>query len=114
MQQSKLGILLLIWLLKVSQVQAAPLPGADGFTPTYTCRKRQTYSREATGLSTRLEQNPNNQNRPQRTNTSQYIPEFDSIINKFRKNINMHRILESQAIIIRKMHSYLKIKLSNI
>ena len=59
-----LTILLLIWLLKVSQVQAAPLPGADEFTPTYICRKRQTYSREATGLSTRLEQNPNNQNRP--------------------------------------------------
>jgi uncharacterized membrane protein len=30
-----LSILLLIWLLKVSEVQAAPLPGADGFTPTY-------------------------------------------------------------------------------
>ena len=57
-------ILLLIWLLKVSEVQAVPLPGADGFTPTYICRKRQTYSREATGLSTRLEQNPNNQNIP--------------------------------------------------
>lgn len=54
-----LTILLLIWLLKVSQVQAAPLPGADGFTPTYICR-----SREATVLSTRLEQNPNNQNIP--------------------------------------------------
>src|SRR5210317_1098115 len=71
---------LLIWLLKVSQVQAAPLPGADGFTPNYICSKRQTYSREATGLSTRLEQNPNNQNRPQRNNISQYIPEFDSTI----------------------------------
>ena len=34
------------------------VPGADGFTPTYICRKRQTYSREATGLS------PNNQNIP--------------------------------------------------
>jgi len=72
-------ILLWIWLI-VDQVQAAPLPGADGFTPTYICRKRQTYWREATGLSTRLEQNPNNQNRPQRTNISQYIPEFDSTI----------------------------------
>jgi len=59
-----LTILLLIWLLKVSEVQAVPLPGADGFTPTYICPKRQTYSREATGLSTRLEQNPNNQNIP--------------------------------------------------
>ena len=28
-------ILLIIWLLKVSEVQAAPLPGADGFTLTY-------------------------------------------------------------------------------
>ena len=75
-----LVILLLVWVLKVNQVQAAPLPGADGFTPTYICRKRQTYSREATALSTRLEQNPNNQNRPERTNISQYIPEFDCII----------------------------------
>ena len=33
-------ILLLIWALKVNQVQAAPLPGADGFTPTYICPKR--------------------------------------------------------------------------
>jgi hypothetical protein len=38
-----LTILLLIWVLKVNQVQAAPLLGADGFTPTYICRKRQTY-----------------------------------------------------------------------
>jgi len=57
-------ILLLIWALKVNQVQAAPLPGADGFTPTYICPKRQTYSREATGLSTHLRENPNNQNIP--------------------------------------------------
>ena len=57
-------ILLLIWALKVNQVQAAPLPGADGFTPTYICSKRQTYSREATGLSTHLRENPNNQNIP--------------------------------------------------
>lgn len=76
----RLTILLLIWLIKVSQFQAAPLRGADGFTPTYICSKRQTYSREAIGLSTRLGQNPNNQNRPQRTNISQYIPEFDSTI----------------------------------
>ena len=41
-----LTLLLLIWLLKVSEVQATPLLGADGFTPTYICRKRQTYSRE--------------------------------------------------------------------
>lgn len=59
-----LVILLLFWFLKVSRVQAAPLPGADGFTPTYICRKRQTYSREATALSTRLKENPNNQNIP--------------------------------------------------
>ena len=44
--------------------EAAPLPGADGFTPTYICPKRQTYSREATGLSTHLKENPNNQNIP--------------------------------------------------
>lgn len=73
-----LTILLLIWLLKVSQVQATQLPGPDGFT--YICRNRQTYSREATNLSIRLEQNLTNQNRPQRTNVLQYIPEFDSTI----------------------------------
>lgn len=36
----RLTILLLIWLLKVSQIQAAPLPGADGFRLTYRCRNR--------------------------------------------------------------------------
>jgi hypothetical protein len=75
-----LVILLLLWFLKVSQVQAVPLPSADGFTPTYTCRKRESYSREAAALSTRLEQNLNNQNRPERTDISQYIPEFDCTI----------------------------------
>jgi hypothetical protein len=49
-----LVILLLLWFLKANRVQTAPLPGANGFTPTYICRKRQTYSREATALSTRL------------------------------------------------------------
>jgi hypothetical protein len=72
--------LLLLWFLKVNRVQVAPLPGADGFTPTYICRKRESYSREASALSTRLEQNLNNQNRPERTNISQYIPEFDCTI----------------------------------
>ena len=54
-------ILLLIWALKVNQVQAAPLPGADGFP---ICPNRQTYSRAATSLSTGLKENPNNQNIP--------------------------------------------------
>lgn len=36
----ELTILLLVCLLKVSQVQAAPLPGADGFRLTYRCRNR--------------------------------------------------------------------------
>jgi len=45
---------------------------SDGFTPTYIYRcKRQTYSREVTGLSARLKQNPNNQNRHQISNTAQ-------------------------------------------
>lgn len=60
-------ILLLIWTLKVNQVQATQFSGADGlFTPTYICPKRQTYSysREATGLSTHLKENPNDQNIP--------------------------------------------------
>jgi hypothetical protein len=59
-----LVILLLFWFLKVNRVQAAPFPDADRFTPTYICRKRQTYSREATALSIRLKENPNNQNIP--------------------------------------------------
>ena len=62
-------ILLLIWALKVNQVQAAPLPGADEFTTR--CPQRQTYSREATALSTRLKENPNNQNIA-RENRSKY------------------------------------------
>lgn len=75
-------ISLLILLLKVSKVQADPFPGADGFTPTYICRQKQTYSYsiEATSLSTRLKSNRINENRPQSTKISQYIPEFDSII----------------------------------
>jgi hypothetical protein len=69
--------LLLLWFLKVPQVQASSLPGAGGFTPTYTCRKRESYSRKATAaLSTRLKQNLNNQNRPETTDISEYIPEF--------------------------------------
>ena len=72
-----LTILLPIWFLKISEFPAADLLGADGCTPTYICRKRQTYSREATGLSLRLEQNPNDS---QITNISQYISEFDSTI----------------------------------
>ena len=66
-----LVILLLLWVLKVNQVQAAPLPGADGFIRTYICRKRQTYSREATGLNTHLKENPDNQNIP-RENRAMY------------------------------------------
>jgi hypothetical protein len=79
-----LVILLLFWFLKVPQVQATPLPGADGFAPTYTCRKRESYSREAAALSIRLEQNLNNQNRPERTDISQYIPEFNCTIDKYQ------------------------------
>lgn len=93
-----LTILLLIWLLKVSQVQAAPISGADGFTPTYICRKRQTYSREAIGLGTRLKENPINQNIP-RENKAIYdrIVGDGSILTDLqarKKNLSMHRILE--------------------
>lgn len=35
-----LVILLLLWVLKVSQVQAAPLPGASGFKTTYIRTKK--------------------------------------------------------------------------
>jgi len=66
---------------KINYVQATPLLGANGFTPTYICRRRRTYSREATGLSIRLERNPNNQNRPKKADISQYIPDFNSSIN---------------------------------
>lgn len=57
-------ILLLIWALKINQVESTPLSGADGFTPTstYICPKRQTHFREAIILSTHLKENPNNQN----------------------------------------------------
>jgi len=41
-----LTILLLIWLLKVSQVQAAPLPGADGFTHQFIYVVRDKLIRE--------------------------------------------------------------------
>ena len=42
--------------------------------------KRQTYSRKAKALSTRLKENPNNQNIAQETNLSQYIPQLDCVI----------------------------------
>lgn len=74
--------LLLFWSLKGNPVKSAPLPGADGFSPTYICRRRQTYSREASALSTRLKENPNNQNIP-RENKARYnrrIPEFGCIM----------------------------------
>jgi hypothetical protein len=48
--------------------------------PTYIGRKRESYSKEDAALSTRLEQNLNNQNRPERTDISQYIAEFDCTI----------------------------------
>jgi len=72
-----LGILLLLWFLKVPQIQSAPLPGAYGFTPIYILRGKVIREN---ALSTRLEQNLNNQNRPERTDISQYIPEFDCTI----------------------------------
>jgi hypothetical protein len=75
-----LVILLLLWFLKVLQVQVAPLPGADLFTPMYIYSKRESYSREATALSTRLKENPNNQNIPEETNIAQYIPGFVCVI----------------------------------
>jgi hypothetical protein len=56
--------LLLLWSLKVNPVKAAPIQGVDGFIPTYVCPKRQTYSREAIALSSRLKENPKNQNIP--------------------------------------------------
>lgn len=59
-------ILLILWSLNVRQVIAAPIPGADAFSSTYICRKKQTYSREASSLSIHLKKNPNNQNIPKR------------------------------------------------
>ena len=74
--------LLLFWFLKVNQVKGAPLPGAEGFSPTYRCRKRETYSREATDLSTRLKENSNNQNIPRKNKDiyNRCIPEFGCIM----------------------------------
>lgn len=45
-----LTIFLLICLLRVREVQAASVPSADGFTPTYIGHKKQTYLRQATLL----------------------------------------------------------------
>ena len=58
--------LLIFSALQVNQAEAVSLPGANGFTQTYICRKRQTYSREATGLSTHLKENPNDNNIPRK------------------------------------------------
>ena len=98
----KLAVIITFGLLSPADAKDTGfLPGAEGFTPTYICRKRQTYSREATVLSTRLKENPNNQNIP-RENRSRYnrrIPEFGSILQaykiyKFEENSNMQGILE--------------------
>lgn len=68
------------------QVQAVPLPGVDGFAPTpvyiYRCRKRETYSRQATALSTRLKENLNNQNIPRENKRihDRRLPESGSIL----------------------------------
>lgn len=74
-------ILLLIWQLRFTNIEAIPLPSVDGFRLYTLCSsRRQTYSREVTDLNTRLNQHPNNQNKFQRTTLSQYIPEFDSTV----------------------------------
>lgn len=62
---------LFLWLSNVNLAQSAPLPGADGFLITYKCFKRETYSRQATNLSTRLSENPSDGNIP-RNNKGQY------------------------------------------
>lgn len=75
--------LLLFWYLTGNSVKGAPLPGADGFTPSYICRrKRETYSREATAFSTHLQESPNNANIPRanKTRYDRHLPEFDCII----------------------------------
>ena len=78
-----LTILLLIWLLKVSQVQAVPLPGADGFVVrpnTPRCRRNQNqcrnygiFSRAATSAGS---QHNNNQQ------DSYYEPSLNSTFEK--------------------------------
>ena len=76
------GSFLLIRSLTVKSAQGAPLPGAEGFPLTYICRRRETYSRQATGLSTHLKQNPNNANIP-RENKARHdrrLPEFNCSI----------------------------------
>lgn len=73
---------LLICSFTVNLAQGAPLPGAEAFPVTYICRRKETYSRQATGLSTHLTQNPNNQNIP-RENKARYdrhLPEFNCMI----------------------------------
>ena len=76
-----LASLLLIWSLKTKLLEATPI-GADAWQQNYICRKRPTYSKQATTLSMGLEENSNNQNIP-RENMNRYdrrIDEFDSTI----------------------------------
>ena len=80
---------LLIWFLKISPVKGSSILGVDGFTSTYICRKSQTYSREATSLSTSLHENSNNQNIP-RENKTRYnclIKEYDAILKDLQEEI---------------------------
>jgi len=73
---------LLIWFLKVSPVKGAPILGVDGFTPICRCLKSQTYSREITSLSTRLHENPTNENIPRQNKTryNRRIKEYGVIL----------------------------------
>jgi hypothetical protein len=55
---------LFICSFTVNSAQGTPLPGAEAFPVTYICRKRETYSRQATGLRTDLKKTPNHENIP--------------------------------------------------
>ena len=74
---------LLLWSFTGNLAQSAPLPGAEGFSPPiYICRRRETYSRQATGLKTHLNQNPNDANIPKENKARHdvYISELGCIL----------------------------------
>ena len=56
--------LLTAWTLRVGLAKSSPIPGADGFQPSAArvCPSRQTYSKDFSSMSTKLQENPANHN----------------------------------------------------
>ena len=75
-----LTIFLLVWIFQIKRVNSEPIAGVDGFQPAYCPRKNNFYARQATGLSvseSNVPRNPNPYDRPNNTEFSQYLPEFN-------------------------------------